>query len=136
MTHAAQTLADGVQLLGGEGTLAHARGVGLHDAEDGAHAVRTHAQTRHDAADRRRGGGHVRVRTQVDVQHRRVRSLHQHLLALVQRLVDLVHRVDDHRQQLRKQRLDLRQLALVVVVLQVVADAVLRDDNQASLTML
>ena len=112
-------------LLRGERTLAHTGGVRLHDAVHSADLVGTHAQTGANATDGGRGGSDVGVGSEVDIQHGSVGALNEDLLARLQSSVDLIHGVADHGKQLGQHGLDLGELTFVVIVGEIVADAIL-----------
>src|SRR5690606_27933815 len=79
----ADALPDLVVELGRERAAAHARGVGLADAEHVVDRVRTHAGAGQCAADGGVGAGDVGIGAVVDVQQRALRAFVQHLLALL-----------------------------------------------------
>lgn len=64
-----QLVAVGVELLGGEGPRADARGVGLHDADDLADGAPAEGQTGQDATEAGVGRGHEGVGAVVDIEH-------------------------------------------------------------------
>ena len=99
MAHIAKALAIGVQKFCGEGALAHARRVRLDDADDGVDLGGADAGARAGAARRSVGRRDERVRAVIDVEHRRLAALEEHVLARVDRLVEDERRVGDHRRK-------------------------------------
>ena len=99
VAHIAQALAVLVEKLRGERPLADARRVRLDDADHGVDLGGADAGARAGAARRRVGRGHERVGAVVDVEHRRLAALEEHVLARVDRLVEQERGVGHHRRQ-------------------------------------
>ena len=83
----------------GEGTGAHARDVGLGDADDRRDVARPEAGAGAGAAGDGVGGGHERIGAVVEVEEGRLGALEQDPLAAIERVVHDGDGVADHRRQ-------------------------------------
>ncbi len=107
MAHARQVLARGIEQLGGKRTRAHARGIGLHDAQHVVEAARPEARAGGRAARRGVGGSDERIGAVIDVEHRALRAFEQHIGALLAQLGQLLRHIHHQRLDalaLRQQR--------------------------------
>jgi hypothetical protein len=111
MAALAEALADRVMQFGREGPRAHARGVGLDDAEREVDGVRPDARAHRRHARQRVGRGDVGIGAEIDVEQRALRALEQDARALAaalgQQLPDRRGEGREprrHRQQFRDQR--------------------------------
>src|SRR5690606_6066398 len=93
----ADALADLVVELGGERAAAHARGIGLGDAEHVVDRIGAHARAGQRAADGGVGAGDVGIGAVVDVEQRALRAFAQHALALLAQVVADAGDVGFHR---------------------------------------
>src|SRR5690606_33691944 len=110
----ADALPDLVVEFGRERPAAHARSVGLADAEHVVDRVRAHAGAGERAADGGVARRHVRVGAVVDVEQRSLCALVEHLLALLAQVVEDAGDVGLHRFDVFAERQRLVQRLLVV----------------------
>ena len=107
MAALAEKPADLIDLLGGEGPLTHAGGIGLGDAEHMGHRTRTKTRTRCRLCRNRIGRGHERVSPVIDVEHRSLGALEQDPPAVAALLIEELPDAIDIGQHVRR---DARKL--------------------------